>query len=126
MARRVLIVDDNAAIRNSIATVLELSGYGVVAAENGAEAIRYSRRMSFDLVVTDIRMPRADGFETIRAFRETARDIPIIAMSGEADPRSADYLRMSQELGADAILRKPFGSDALLPLIERLIEKSEH
>jgi two-component system chemotaxis response regulator CheY len=121
MTAKILIVDDSAAIRTSITYVLELSGYSVATAENGLIAIRQADKTDFDLIITDVMMPQADGFETIKAFREISHDIPIIAMSGRFTPGGADFLEMARELGANIILRKPFGGDELLTVIHKLL-----
>lgn len=121
MTARILIVDDSAAIRSSIAHVLELAGYSVAGAKDGTDAIRQARKSGFDLIITDVMMPHADGFETIRDFRTEFCAIPIIAMSGHF-AGGADYLRMAHELGANAILRKPFGAESLLPLVHKFLD----
>ena len=82
--------------------------------------MRLLRANEPDLVITDILMPQKEGIETIREIRAVLPGTPIIAISGNAEPR-ADYLKMAQTFGASAILAKPFDPTVLLELVNRLL-----
>jgi DNA-binding response OmpR family regulator len=117
---RILVVDDDAAVRDSIAMVLDGAGFQVDQADHGASGMRLLRANAPDLVITDILMPHKEGIETIREIRAVLPQTPIIAISGSAEPR-ADYLKMAQSFGASAILAKPFDPAVLLELVNRLL-----
>jgi DNA-binding response OmpR family regulator len=117
---RILVVDDDAAVRDSIAMVLDGAGFQVDQADHGASGMRLLRANEADLVITDILMPHKEGIETIREIRAVLPQTPIIAISGSAEPR-ADYLKMAQSFGASAILAKPFDPVVLLELVNRLL-----
>jgi DNA-binding response OmpR family regulator len=116
---RILLVDDDAAVRDSIAVVLSNAGYTVDQAANGVDGMRLLRQHAPDLVITDILMPQKEGIEIIREIRSLAAATPIIAISGGGGGQ-ADYLKMAQAFGANAALSKPFDPAALLALVERL------
>lgn len=120
MGKRILLVDDDRAIRDSVAMVLEGAGFVVDQAEQGATALRQLRVHAPDLVITDILMPQKEGIETIREVRAILPDAPIIAMSGSADT-GANYLKMAESLGATATLAKPFEAKEMLELVNRLL-----
>ncbi len=120
MATRILVVDDDPAVRDSVAMVLESAGFLVDQAEEGATAMRLLRAHAPDLVITDILMPQKEGIETIREIRSVLPHTPIIAISGGTDG-GADYLKMAQTFGASAVMAKPFDPLAMLKLVNRLL-----
>jgi len=115
--KRVLVVDDNADLRESLRQLLIYAGYEAEAARDGEEAMRMHLRRGYQVLVTDIYMPRSDGLETIQSFRSLTPGILIIAMSGGGDVAKASYLGVATEIGADATLQKPFEFDALLKVL---------
>jgi DNA-binding response OmpR family regulator len=116
---RILLVDDDSAVRDSIAIVLSAAGHMVEQAANGIEGMRLLRQRSPDLVITDILMPQKEGIEIIREIRSLVPATPIIAISGGGGSGQADYLKMAQAFGANAALAKPFDPEALLALVKR-------
>jgi len=80
---RILVVDDDTAVRLLLRTVLERRGHAVVEAENGAEGLQYYRAAPTDLVITDIQMPVMDGLQMIKELRSAFPTVKIIAISGE-------------------------------------------
>jgi CheY-like chemotaxis protein len=122
---RLLVVDDNEDMRQSMKRLLEHFGYQVEIAPNGAVALEMHRKRAADVVITDIFMPDTDGLETINQFRADFPGVKIIAMSGGGPSlREADYLSTASVAGADAVLRKPFSKEHLLGAIERLAPKA--
>src|SRR2546423_15669452 len=101
---RVLVVDDDKAVRTVIKTVLELEGFDVVVAEDGRSGIAAIQSYSFDVVIVDIFMPGMDGLETIRVFNKYAPSVPVIAISGflfrDSSIPAPDFLSMATKLGA--------------------------
>jgi DNA-binding response OmpR family regulator len=114
-SRRILIVDDDPEIRKSLTHVLTRQGFTVAAAENAATALAAVAAEAPDIVLTDLYMRGSDGLDLISALRDGARNIPIVAMSGEA---GSDIMISARKLGADAAIRKPFNRSELLDLIE--------
>lgn len=122
--RRLLVVDDNEDMRQSMKRLLERFGYEVEIASNGARAIELQHLVAAEVLITDIFMPDTDGLETINQFRTTFPGVKIIAMSGGgASVREADYLSTATVAGADAVLRKPFSMESLLEALKKLADK---
>lgn len=118
-AEIVLVVDDESAIRRFAVRILERGGYGVVEARDGAEALELITQgnTSFEVVVSDIVMPRLNGVELMRALSVSHPDLPVILMSGYATVALV-------QLGIAApcaILAKPFPSERLLEEVRRCI-----
>ena len=109
----ILVVDDAPDLRFMLRRVLELAGYDVVEASDGAAAIRCVAESAPDLVVTDMMMPVMDGPELVRRLRAdaTTAHLPILAVSG--DGQLAE--------GADALVRKPFTGHEVVDLAKKLI-----
>ena len=119
-AQRLLVVDDDADMRLTLKLSLELAGYTVDVAANGREALEVQRMRPADVLITDIFMPDADGFEAIDAFRKDFPRTKIIVVSGGAQFTKRDYLPDAELIGADATLQKPFDVDVLLRTLQSL------
>jgi two-component system KDP operon response regulator KdpE len=111
---RVLVVDDEQRILNVLSSKLRASGYGVLIASNGVEALEQVQAQAPDLVVLDILMPKKDGFETLKELR-TFSPVPTIILSAKGT--NADKVK-GLSLGADDYLAKPFSPDELIARIE--------
>ena len=112
----VLVADDNADLRAYIARLLTERGYQVAIAPDGEAALEAIRRSRPDLVVTDVMMPRLDGFGLLRAIREdpALRDLPVVVLSARAGEEAKVE---GLEAGADDYLAKPFSGRELLARI---------
>jgi chemosensory pili system protein ChpA (sensor histidine kinase/response regulator) len=113
----ILVVDDDAAIRNVVADILELSDFQVRTASNGAEALAYLRVERPAAVLLDLMMPVMDGRELLHHIRGEANwaSLPVVIMSAARDaPLLAD------EMDAQAFLPKPFELDNVLELVNQL------
>ena len=119
-ASRVLVIDDEAAVRASVCGMLSDVGYVVAEAGDGVAGIESLRSHAADAVVMDIYMPLCDGFETIRELRRVAPEVRIIAISG-GTRGDFDPLRAAEMLGADRALRKPFAMDELLSALDDVL-----
>ena len=117
---RVLVIDDEAAVRTALCATLSDAGCAVTEARDGAEALEILRANPADAVLMDIYMPLLDGFEAIRELRRVAPAVKIIAISG-GSRGSFDPLKAAEMLGADRTLRKPFGIDDLLAALTELL-----
>lgn len=125
---RILLVDDDTAVRTAIQTLLEYHGHEVVAAESGRKGLSAIERERFDVVICDIFMPGMDGLEAIRAFQQRDPDVPVIAMSGfmfrDTGVPAPDFLSMSTKLGAAYSLQKPFKPSELKDAVEICLARS--
>ena len=117
---RILIVDDEPAIRKLLRANLEKNGFEAMSAGDGAEALKLVEREAPDLVVLDIIMPRMDGFETCRRLREWST-IPIIMLSAKDEEQ--DKVKCL-EIGADDYITKPFGSGELVARINAVLRRT--
>lgn len=108
---RVLVVDDEPAIRKFLRTSLSAQSYVVTDAADGPSALAILRSGEFGVLILDLGMPGIDGFEVIRQVRESGSSIPIVVLSVRAD--EAGKVR-ALDLGADDYVTKPFGIDELL------------
>lgn len=114
----VLIVDDDDAVRLVCAVNLEAAGVRVLEASDGLEGLEQARSHRPDLVLTDVAMPRLDGFELAERLRQDVRTcrIPVVFLSGEAAKPNGDRARAH---GAVAFLTKPFDPAAVTALVVR-------
>ncbi len=117
--RRILIADDNRGHREALARILGRRGYHVTVADDGAEALRVLGEAHFDLVVTDLRMPRLDGLALLRHIRRSHPGVLVIVLSAYGDSISA---LQASRWGALAFLQKPIQKDDILALVERALE----
>ena len=111
---RVLVVDDEQRILHFLCSKLKVSGYEVLTASNGLEALELVQAQQPDLVVLDVMMPKMDGFETLKELR-TFSPVPVIILSAKGT--DADKIK-GLALGADDYLAKPFSPDELIARIE--------
>ena len=119
---RILIIDDEAMIRNLIVKILEREGYETITASDGKEGIKSHRENPADLIITDLIMPEKEGIETIMELRRDFPDVKIIAMSGGGNIDPETYLRIAKTMGAIKTLAKPFNRKELLKTIQELLE----
>lgn len=126
---RILVVDDDTAVRGAIKLVLEQDGHEVILANDGRAGIAAADDEHFDLVICDIFMPGMDGIETINLFHKNNPRMPVIAMSGfmfrDSQHPAPDYLSLSTKLGAAFSLRKPFRPSELLKAVRECMANSE-
>ena len=117
-----LLVDDAAYMRRLVGIMAKKGGHKVVGeTETGIQAVELYAQLKPDLVILDILMPDIDGIEVMLLCKQFKPDIYIIAISGGGRIDAEHYLRLATELGANAILRKPFTVNELLKSIEKVL-----
>jgi two-component system response regulator MprA len=117
---RVLVVDDDRAVRESLRRSLEFNGYAVSLAGDGAEALASIAGSAPDALVIDVMMPRLDGIETTRALRTAGSDLPILVLTArDSVGDRVDGL----DAGADDYLTKPFALEELLARLRALLRR---
>jgi len=119
LRKKVLVVDDNRAIREYLRFLLENENYEVEEAENGKVALAQQKEWNADLVITDISMPEKDGIDTIIEMRDTYPSLRIIAMSGVA--KSDRLLEIAKMYRADLVIKKPFTSEDILDALRQVL-----
>jgi CheY-like chemotaxis protein len=109
----VLIVDDDTAVRDSLAAVMEAFGFRTCIAGNGREGLEAIKTEAPAAIITDLQMPEMDGFELLTALRCAKTSIPVIVISGGLT-RGYDFLGAARRMGAVATFQKP------LPVFEMI------
>jgi DNA-binding NarL/FixJ family response regulator len=124
MPLTILIVDDDLGTRLSISDYLELSGYSVITANDGQEALMMVEEYHPDLIVTDIVMPRMNGYELVRRVRQKSefRLLPVILLT--ARTKTQERI-LGYQSGCDLYLPKPFELEELAAAIRNLLERSQ-
>lgn len=115
---RILLIDDNVALRDLMALALERAGHTVLTAGTGKEGILLLRQNSVDALVTDVVMPDQDGLETLQQARRLRPDLRIVVISGDSPRHAPLYLKIAGHLGAHQTLQKPFAIPELLAAVE--------
>lgn len=121
LKKKILVIDDDDLVRKSVQNLLSRAGYQVVSASDAVQAINEIRQQPFDLIVSDIRMPKKNGVETVREIRSIVnqygiKDIPIIFITG--------YASESEDLKAELfgeIILKPFDLEHLLVTVREYL-----
>lgn len=118
---RILLAEDDPDLNRFTAAKLHEAGYETVACRDGEEALDAYGTAKFDLLLTDIMMPRTDGFELARAVRATDSNIPIVFMTAKDDKPSKMY---GYRIGIDDYVTKPFDMDELLMKIAAILRRA--
>ena len=116
---RVLVVDDEPDIRATVTAMLEIEGYAVDEAANGADALQAIERRPPDVILLDMRMPVLDGWAFAGELRRRGHGTPIVVMTA-----ARDAARWATEIAASAFVAKPFGFDDLIGAVEQVARRS--
>ena len=122
MSRTILLVDDDALMRRSLAFHMEQAGYKVHTAANAEDAISLVQRTPPDLVILDIGLPGMDGLEALRELRQATQNLPVVFLTGRR--REFDEV-LGLELGADDYITKPFDVDVVLARVKAVLRRTE-
>jgi DNA-binding NtrC family response regulator len=119
----VLVIDDDAAVANATALLLETAGFAAVVARNATEAVQHARERSIDLLICDYRLGATEtGDELIRTLRDTeCRGVPAVLVSGDT---TGDMFARAAGIQACQVLRKPVDPDELLELAARMVDRT--
>jgi two-component system, OmpR family, response regulator MprA len=122
MQSRLLVVDDDPDVRDSLRRALGYAGYAVATAANGADALTSVSRSPVDLIILDVLMPMLDGFDTCRALRERGNATPVLVLTARD---AVDDRVTGLEAGADDYLVKPFALRELLARVNALLRRTQ-
>lgn len=120
MKAKILIAEDDPNIRLGLVATLESEGYDVTAASDGAQALKLFPQTKFDLVVLDIMMPKASGYDVCRELRAAGARVPVLFLTAKGE--EIDKV-VGLKLGADDYVTKPFGVHELLARVEALLRR---
>ncbi len=122
--KKILVIEDNADVRENLEEILELSGYDVLLAEDGTVGVEKALKEMPDLILCDVMMPKLDGYGVLNILSKKSQtsNIPFIFLTAKAE--KTDF-RRGMNLGADDYITKPFYKDELLSVIETRLRKSE-
>ncbi len=123
MTYRVLIVDDSKFMRMLLADLLTRSGFEVIEAESGEEAINVYLEERPDLVTLDILMPGRDGIETLQDLRAQAPEVRVVMVTALG---MEDYIKRALDAGADGFILKPFSPEKVLETLQEVLERPPH
>jgi DNA-binding response OmpR family regulator len=121
---RILLIEDDDAVRDTLHEILKQLGYDVTEARDGKQGLALFKAAGADVVITDIVMPEMEGMQVIRELRQIDPAVKIIAMSGGGRQSAQDYLKVARILGAVRILPKPFPSQILDATIREILAES--
>ena len=122
---RILVIDDEPAIRSVVRRVLEGAGHEFLEASDGEAGMRLLAEQRPDLVITDLFMPGQDGIVTVRRIRKDFPGVRVIVISGGDSTGRLDLRGGAELLGATASLRKPFAPADLLRVVREVLELPE-
>ena len=120
--KKIMVVDDEAGIRNLLYDVLSEKGFLVTLAKDGEDSLKHMRNKKYDLVITDINMPRLGGLELIRRMKREGREEKIIVMSGNTSDLSKNEKEISKVV---ALLNKPFQMNSFLEVVSSALTSKD-
>jgi len=121
---KILVVDDEADLVETIQFALELEGYNVLVASNGEEGLNIARQEKPDIILLDLMLPKLDGYKVCRLlkFDERYKSIPILMLTAKTQEK--DKI-LGKETGADEYVTKPFDMDELMAKVKSYLSKKE-
>ncbi len=122
MSKHILIVDDSKTVRNLVAFIMKKEGFRITMAEDGLDGLEklYSSEQEVHLIISDVNMPRMDGFTFIRTVREQEayRDLPIVVLSTEGQEKD---IQTGMHLGANLYMVKPAQPEIMVKNVKMLL-----
>jgi len=121
--KKILVIEDDANIRESLVELLEMKSFELISAENGTEGLKLAQDNLPDLIVCDVMMPGMNGYEVVEAIRKDSRmkNLPFIFLSAKAMEADIDY---GKKLGANSYLTKPFRAQDLFSVVDELLNNN--
>ncbi|OGR53201.1 MAG: hypothetical protein A2049_05990 [Elusimicrobia bacterium GWA2_62_23] len=119
MDRKILIIDDEALVRNYVRRALASRGWAVTEMDNGASALDLLRRETFDVVICDLKMPDMRGEEVVKRIRESLPAVRVIVITGSVSNITSPIV---PGVSVDGFLIKPFGIDEIRDLAEKVLK----
>ncbi|MDL2261240.1 response regulator [Methanimicrococcus sp. OttesenSCG-928-J09] len=119
--KKILLIEDNIMNSELVKDILEMENYGITSVTNGKDALDILETESFDLILTDINLPKLDGLELIKILCESGNIVPVIAMT--SDLTTKDGLTF-EEVGFDNFIQKPFKIGEFRKLIKSYLDES--
>ena len=116
----ILLCEDERDLSNALKRILEISGYEVYQAYDGIQSLERAYERTYDVIILDVMMPRADGFQVIKTLREQGNNTPVIMLTARSE---IDDKILGLDSGADDYMTKPFNSKELLARIKALIRR---
>ena len=113
---KILVVDDEQSLREVLSIMLKRAGYAVTSVSDGEEAVEQLQKEIFDLVITDLRLPGADGLAVLKAAKEARAQTEVVVITAHGSVETAVG---AMKLGAFDYITKPFKMDELLLIVER-------
>ena len=119
---KILVAEDDKDLNRFVSSSLKNNGYEITSCFDGEQALDMTERVKYDLVLTDIMMPKMDGYELTKNIRSFDKDIPIIFMTAKDDKPSKMF---SYSIGIDDYVTKPFDMDVLLLKINAILRRAK-
>ena len=119
-SRKILVVEDELSVRELIEDALNMSGFSVTTAGDGLEALNLLRNYQFDLLVTDVTMPKLDGYELVKNLRSKGNETPVIFLTARNEKPD---ISTGFKVGADDYISKPFGLEELIFRITAILKR---
>jgi len=122
MMKKILIIEDDQALCQTLKTALEVENYKVLSVFDGGKGYKLAKQEKFDLILLDLKLPEMDGFEVCKNLRLKGDRTPIIFLTGEK--KQEIYKVLGLELGGDDYMTKPFGTLELLARIKAVLRRA--
>jgi CheY-like chemotaxis protein len=116
--KSILVVDDEAIVRISCKRILEPEGFNVEVANDGYEALELIKKKGYEIIITDLKMPKMDGLEVLKWIKENSPQSKVIVITGFSTPEIAEK---SLSAGAEKYLEKPFTPEVLINAVRSVL-----
>lgn len=116
--KKMLIVEDNPHMANLLSDILDIFEFKSIQANDGEEALKYLKSQNFDMVITDIKMPKLNGVELLKSIKESVPDLPVIVITAYEKPSTQKEVYAAK---ADGFLTKPFTVKQIEELLKKVL-----